>query len=73
MFYRQCALKSDNATTIAWLNDEGALKLGNKVTFKDVDDKQWWTITFVGETRMPEKIALARERQYLKHRKASDI
>ena len=71
-YYRQCTFKSGNSTTTAWIEERGA-KVGKKVTFKDEDEKRWWEVTAVSDTRMDEQRVKEQEKNAKNHRKASDI
>ena len=61
-FYKQCTFKSDNSTTTAWIPERGA-KVGKRVTFKDDDSDQIWTVVSVGAGRIPKDVANKRQHQ----------
>jgi hypothetical protein len=72
MKYNQCTLQRGNTKTVSWIPDKFAhidkfLKLKGDDGWED-----GWQVTSVG-TAMDEKIVIARERDYKKTRKASDI
>jgi len=60
-FYRQCAFKSGNSTTTAWI-DETGIEIGCKVSFKGQPDK-WWEVISVGSHRITKQQAKALERR----------
>ena len=50
-FYRQCELRRDNVSTVAWIPEHGA-KVGFSFLFKDEKSEGRWTVLSVGDTRI---------------------
>jgi hypothetical protein len=75
-YYVQCKFKQGNATTTTWIPEHGA-KVGNTMELIDKATKQningRWECVEVYDTRISAEMVRRRERDYLKHRKFSDI
>lgn len=80
--HTQCRLvrelgHNERMITVSWIPTKYAV-VGRRVELAQGDrrsDQTWspeWVVDSVGNT-YPSKIMLARERDYLKHRKATDI
>ena len=65
-------LRNGNTQTVAWIEEKGA-KEGFSVTFKHGEESEWWKVLSVGTSRHTKDEAYARERDYLRQRKASDV
>lgn len=72
-YYKQCELRKDKTTTVAWIDADSAI-LGNIVTIKHDDgrlDAGWKVET--ASSPLAAAIVEANERNYTKQRKASDV
>lgn len=74
-FFRQCELVSGTTMTVGWIKEESA-KVGAKIQILEnpgMDETMLWTVKAVGSARIPDKEAKSLERQFARHRKATDI
>lgn len=76
--YRQCLLESPTEEgtrkLVSWIpeNHKGVvLKPGVQVNLEG--DEGWWTVTSVGDNRLPRDYVRERSRDYTRHRAATDI
>lgn len=79
IMYRQCTFERPGADggvihTTGWIPESKKgikIRPGVQVTLDDSDD--WWTVITVGSRAMPLDVVKEKERDYQKHRKATDI
>jgi hypothetical protein len=68
-YYRQCTLTKGETSEIVWIPEQFATQ-GKYVRIGDVDG---WNVRDVSKQRVAGDYLQARERDYLNHRKATDI
>lgn len=71
--YKQCKLIRGNTEQVSWIPSNLAMK-GKTIGFKEEGEwSEGWVVSSVAETEFPHSVLTKRERDYLNHRKATDI
>lgn len=68
-YYRQCTLTKGQTSEVSWIPEQYAV-LGK---YLRIEDDNGWKVMTVGATRLAGDYLQARERDYLNHRKVTDI
>lgn len=68
-YYKQCTMTKNETSQVAWIPEEFA-KVGK---FLRLEDDNGWEVTSVGTHRLNGQYIMDHEREYLRHRRVTDI
>jgi hypothetical protein len=68
-YYKQCTMKKGLGVQTAWIPEEFA-KVGK---YLRIEDDNGWEVISAGTHRMSGQYLVDHEREYLRHRKVTDI